>query len=85
MEKNIARRIKVTIAGELYSLLSDEPEDQVQSAADEVDTLMGDIARRSGIIDTRKIAVLAALQCVSQKRITEKKILSSLDTIIDSI
>ncbi len=85
MEKNIARRIKVTIAGELYTLLSDESEDQVQSAADEVDILMGDIARRSGIIDTRKVAVLAALQCVSQKRMVEKKLLSSIDTLIDSI
>lgn len=85
MEKTTARRIKVIISGEPYTLVSDEPEEQVQHAVHEVNALMDEIARHSGIIDTRKIAVLAALQCVSQKRLVEQKLLSSINTIIDSI
>lgn len=80
-----SRRIKVTISGESYVLISDEPEEQVQSAVYEVNVLMDEIARHSGIIDTRKVAVLAALQCVSQKRVVEHKLLTSINTIIDSI
>lgn len=85
MEKTNVRRIKVIVSGEPYMLISDEPEDQVQLAVHEVNALMDEIARHSGIIDTRKIAVLAALQCVSQKKMVEQKLLSSIDSIIDSI
>ncbi len=85
MEKTNARRIKVIISGEPYMLISDETEEQVQSAVHEVNALMDEIARHSGIIDTRKIAVLAVLQCVSQRKMVEQKLLSSINTIIDSI
>ena len=56
------KKCKVVVFGETYSLVSDEPEHRVSVAAHEVDKLMRSVAERSGISDSRRIAVLAALQ-----------------------
>lgn len=56
------KKYKIDIFGEEYVLISDEAESLVMSAAFFVDKVMKEI-QKSGIRDTKKIAVLAALRC----------------------
>ncbi len=59
------KKYKVTIFGESYVLVSDEPEGRLSRSTALVDALMQDIAQQSGITDVKKLAVLAALQVAS--------------------
>ncbi len=61
-----AKKYKVTIFGESYILVSDEPEQHVVELAYSVDKLMSGIAQASGSNDAKKLAVLAALQFASE-------------------
>ncbi len=61
-----AKKYKVTIFGESYTLVSDEPEQHVVESAQNVDTLISVISRDSGIVDVKKLAVLVALQLASE-------------------
>lgn len=63
-----ARKYKVTIFGESYTLVSDEPEQHVVESARNVDSLMSAISRDSGIVDVKKLAVLVSLQLASELR-----------------
>jgi cell division protein ZapA (FtsZ GTPase activity inhibitor) len=65
MEKQ-TNKYKVTIFGEPYTLISDESEQHIAESAKVVDGLMSDLAKRAGIADVKKLAVLVALQCSSQ-------------------
>lgn len=56
------KQYKVTIFGDHYSLMSDEPEEAVLKAASFIDTMMKEIAEKSKLQDGKKIAVLAALR-----------------------
>ena len=58
-----AKKYKIQILGETYSLLSDEAADK---AAEMVDLLATEIAVESGITDTRKIIILTALKLASK-------------------
>jgi cell division protein ZapA len=60
-----AKKYKVTIFGESYTLVSDESEKHIVDAALQVDKLMSDIAR-AGVTDVKKVAVLVALQFSSE-------------------
>lgn len=60
------KKYTVKIFGESYHLLSDDREELVAHSAELVDELMTDIAKRSGISEPRKLAVLAALQIASK-------------------
>lgn len=59
-------RYKVTIAGESYFLVSDEPEEHVRSVARFVDDQMRALANTGLTDDPKRIAVLVALQCASK-------------------
>lgn len=59
-------RYKVTIAGESYFLVSDEPEEHVRAVARLVDDQMRTLATTGLTDDPKRIAVLIALQCASK-------------------
>lgn len=56
-----AKKYDVTIFGDTYSLVSDEKYDAVVRSAEYLDELMQDISAKSRALDTKKIAILAAL------------------------
>jgi cell division protein ZapA (FtsZ GTPase activity inhibitor) len=66
------KTVHVTIFDETYSLVTDEQEEHLSKAALMVDQQMQEIAQ-AGFTDTRKIAVLVALQLAS-KLLGETKI-----------
>ena len=57
-----AEQITVSIAGDTYTLVSDEGITLVEEAAREVDALMKQIAGRTRSADMRRVAVFAALK-----------------------
>jgi cell division protein ZapA (FtsZ GTPase activity inhibitor) len=69
-----AQKIKVTIYGDTYTLVTDEPEEFVRATATTVDSLMVDMAQRMGNVESRKIAVLAALQLASKQLTFERTV-----------
>jgi len=61
------KKYKVRIFGELYSITSDEEEEFVLEVVSKVDSLMKEISiRHSMAIDTKKIAVLAAIKMAQE-------------------
>jgi cell division protein ZapA (FtsZ GTPase activity inhibitor) len=56
------KKYSLTVFGDSYSILSDEPEQRVISAACHVDQLMHEIAAKAPDMPLQKIAVLAALK-----------------------
>jgi cell division protein ZapA len=69
-----AQKIKVTIFGETYTLVTDESEEFVRATAAAVDILMTDMAKRMGNVESRKVAVFAALQLASKKLAFERTV-----------
>ncbi len=61
----VLKRYKVTIAGESYFLVSDEPEERVKAVALLVDTKIQALTRLSQNDDSKRIATLVALQYAS--------------------
>lgn len=59
---NEARKYTVEIFGDHYVLMSDDPEENILKVSKMLDSFMQDIAKRSGSKDTKRIAILAALQ-----------------------
>ena len=59
---DMVKKYKASIFGELYTLVSDETEDVLLDCARQVDALMRELAEKSGLADSKKIAVLAAMQ-----------------------
>jgi cell division protein ZapA (FtsZ GTPase activity inhibitor) len=66
MNTSKVKKYKVTIFGESYFLLSDESEEQLITSAQLVDSLMRQIADKSQVTDSKRIAVLVALQLASK-------------------
>lgn len=61
--ENDLKRFKVSIFGDTYSLVSDESDDLLLKAAKIVDTSLKDIVANKHVeVDSKKIAVLVALQ-----------------------
>lgn len=60
------RTFKVSIFNDMYSLISDEPEERVFAAIAMVDTLMKELAEKAGSVDSKRLAVLACLKIASQ-------------------
>lgn len=86
------RNYKVTIFGEHYSLMSDEPEAHVVGVAHKVDQLMKEIAAKMPQATTEKIAVFAALQLASQAcnsddalRVQVDRVSSLVQTLMKSV
>lgn len=71
---NTVTKYKVSIFGESYYLVSDESQEHITSAARLVDSCMREIAEKSQITESKRIAVLVALQLAS-KALTNKDIL----------
>lgn len=59
------KKYNVTVLRESYTLLSDEPEQQVHQAAQLVDSLMSEIQQKCQGLELSKIAVLTALKLAS--------------------
>ena len=74
---NEAKRIELELFGESYSVISDEPTEQVFEVAKTVDDLMRLIARRTGLSDVKKIAVLTALKLATTQHKLEQDQLDS--------
>lgn len=74
------KKYKVTIAGDMYTLVSDESEEKVLALAAMVDALISDISKKAGVFDVRKTAVFAALQLASTNRTLEQALASHAET-----
>jgi cell division protein ZapA (FtsZ GTPase activity inhibitor) len=61
-----AKKYDVMIAGHSYCLISDEPYEHIIQSAQRLDEIMSSIAEKSRTLDTKSIAVLAALQIAHQ-------------------
>jgi cell division protein ZapA (FtsZ GTPase activity inhibitor) len=73
MDINEAKKIELLLYGESYSVISDEPQAKVLEIAKQVDELMRLIARRTGLSDVKKIAVLTALKLATSKHKLEEQ------------
>lgn len=60
------KKYKISIGGESYFLVSDEPEDRVRAVAKLVDNHMQIIAQSGHSDDPKRVAVLVAMQCASK-------------------
>ncbi len=60
------KKFKITIGGESYFLVSDEPEERVRAVARLVDGQMRAITQAGHSDDPKRVAVLVALQCASK-------------------
>jgi len=60
------RKLKIDIFNDQYVLISDENEEDVRKASQMVDMLMKEIAKKSQLVDAKKVAVLAALRIASK-------------------
>lgn len=54
--------VKVTIAGEEFSIRSDESPERTQLVAEHVDTLIRGVLRSNPVVDLSKAAIMTALQ-----------------------
>jgi len=66
------KKYKARIFGELYPIISDEEESFIVDVIHKVDSLMKDIAEKSDSVDTKKIAVLAALKASEELLVLQK-------------
>jgi cell division protein ZapA (FtsZ GTPase activity inhibitor) len=60
------RKCKVSIYGESYTLVTDETEEHLSFIARVVNDSMQNIAQKTGMTDTKKIAIMAAIQLASK-------------------
>jgi len=60
------KKLKIEIFNEQYFVISDENERDLVKASQLVDTLMREIADKSGLHDGKRIAVLAALRIANR-------------------
>lgn len=59
------KQYTITIFGDRYHLMSDESEEAIHNAASFIDTMMKEIAEKTKLQDSKKVAVLAALRTAS--------------------
>lgn len=64
--KSESKGIKLVIAGEQYTLASDESEHHLQLVAQMVDGMLKDLSGKAPYASEHKLAILAAMQCASQ-------------------
>ena len=60
------KKYTITVFGDSYTVISDESEEYVVSAALQVDQLMKEIASKASDMPSQKIAILAALKIALQ-------------------
>lgn len=83
MSDNI-KKYKVSIFGETYIIVSDEPEEQVFAAAQIVDHCMRDICNKGQVQESKRVAVLTALQYAS-KFLACKKVVEAQEQYNDKL
>ena len=87
-----AEQITVSIAGDTYTLISDEGITLVEEAAREVDALIKQIAGRTRSADMRRVAVFTALKMAHELKrlqqahsIDQQKALTLVKAINDEL
>ncbi len=68
--------VRVTIFGQPYTLRAAEDPGDVEDLARRVDSLMANIASRSGSTDASRVAVLACLHLADRLRALERDLVS---------
>jgi len=68
--------VRVHIFNRSYTLLADGEPGDVEAVAHEIDELMADIASRSGVGDSTRVAVLACLHLADKLRATQAQLRS---------
>lgn len=67
------RPVRVTIAGQSFTLVTSGDDGEVIGLAQRVDDLIASIAIKSGNVDTSRLAVLACLHLADQLQILEQE------------
>jgi cell division protein ZapA (FtsZ GTPase activity inhibitor) len=90
----MVKKYKVSLFGEAYTLISDEPEEHITASVHHVDELMRSITQSLQVTDSKKAAVLAALQLASrllelehryhQKQYEHEKLIDLIDRELPS-
>lgn len=62
----LVKSIEVELFGEVFTVISDEPEERVLEASMVVDDLMKEYAAQVPHVEVRKLALLTALQLASK-------------------
>lgn len=62
----MSRDVRVEICGQTYSIRTDLDPDYIHELARSVDARMNALGRQTGTIDTRRLAVLAALNLADE-------------------
>jgi cell division protein ZapA (FtsZ GTPase activity inhibitor) len=73
------QKYKVSLFGEVYTLVSDESENSLLSSAALVDNLMKEIAQQTRCTDTKRLAILVALHLAQQQSNDQSKLMSLID------
>ena len=66
ISSNTLQKYKISVFGELYTLMSDDSQEHVNAVALFVDRLMRESAQQAQLVDSKRIAVLVALQLASR-------------------
>ena len=69
-DTDTVKRYKVTIGGESYFLVSDEPEEHIRKVAEFVDQHIREGAQAD---DIKRVAVLIAMQCASKMLLSTER------------
>lgn len=89
MEQEL-KKYRARIFGEVYAIVSDEPEDIILEAVKIIDNSMREIADKSQNLDAKKIAVLTALKIavralsIESAFKQEKQLSSRIMNVLDS-
>ncbi len=67
------KEIRITIFNQTYTLRTSGEESEVQELAQRVDELMSGIARKSGHLDSARVAVLTCLHLADELRALERE------------
>lgn len=79
------QKYKISLFGEIQTLVSDEPQENILSAVHQVDTLMKEIAAQTRCSDAKRVALLAALRLAQQLQDQSKLIHLINDELKDVI
>lgn len=68
------KTVRVTIFNQAYNLLATEEPGEVEALASSVDNLMTTVAKRSGNVDSYRVAVLACLHMADRLKSMEREL-----------
>ncbi len=79
------QKYKVSLFGEVYSLVTDESESSLMNSASLVDHLMKELAQKTRCTDTKRLALLVALQLAQQQLSDQSKLMNLIDDELRSV